>query len=138
MTNIFQEGKNAADADTLSINKADAAIREVMQRFKQLTASLAQSVEVMERESGRVQSEISDALVALQFQDRVSQIQSHVTQSLNALLTLIENSPDSALNTESWVQEMAREFSTQEEFDNLRSKGAKLVSRQSADGVTYF
>ena len=138
LTNIFHEEESASDADTLSIHKADVAIQDVMRRFKQLTVNLSQSVEVMEKESIVIREKISDALVALQFQDRVSQIQAHVTHSLNALHDELKNGTDNALNAQVWMNRMAQEFSTEEEFDNLGSKGTKLAHKRPADEVTFF
>ena len=138
LTNIFHEEESASNADTLSIHKADAAIQDVMQRFKQLTVNLSQSVEVMEKESTVIREKISDALVALQFQDRVSQIQAHVTNSLNALNEELNNGADSSINANDWMTRMAQEFSTEEEFDNLMSKGTKLAHKRPADEVTFF
>ena len=138
LTNIFHEEESASDADTLSIHKADVAIQDVMQRFKQLTVKLSQSVEVMEKESTVIREKISDALVALQFQDRVSQIQAHVSNSLNGLHDELENGADTSLNVNAWMTRMAQEFSTEEEFDNLRSKGVKLAHKRPADEVTFF
>lgn len=121
------------------INKSESIIRKVLERFQQTTDSLAQSIATMEQESTSVRSNISDALVALQFQDRVGQIQVHVAHSLNALLDLIKNSPDSAMDAEAWMREMAQEFSTHEEFDNLHGKKVKLSNKQHpVDEVTFF
>ena len=137
LTNMFREGKDSSDADSLVISKADSSIRDIIQRFKQLTVSLSESVRVMEQEGARVHGEISDALVALQFQDRVGQIQAHVSHSLNALRAEIESGTDSALTVETWMREMAQEFSTQEEFKNFRGEDLHLVSKQKAN-VTFF
>lgn len=138
LTNIFQEGNDSSDADALAIAKADASIQEVIQRFKQLAVSLSESVKVMEKEGVRVHGEISNALVALQFQDRVGQIQAHVAQSLSSLQAQIESGTDSAMEVETWMQEMAQEFTTQEEFDNLHSTGTKMVNQQKAGEITFF
>ena len=138
LANIFQEGKDSSDADALAIAKADASIQEVIQRFKQLTVSLSESVEVMEKEGARVHAEISDALVALQFQDRVGQILTHVTDSLNALQAEIGSGADSTMSAETWMQKMTQEFTTQEEFDNLHGTATKIVNQQKAGDITFF
>lgn len=135
LAEIFQGSRNSADADAQSIVKADAAIRDVMERFKQLAASLSRSVAVMETEGEQVREEISAALVQLQFQDRVSQILSHVAGGLNDLRDTVERDAENALDADAWVREMAREFSTHEEFDNLRG------TRSDVSGIretTFF
>lgn len=125
------------DGEGNYINMSESIIREVLQRFEKTTTDLAQSVAIMEQESASVRSNISDALVALQFQDRVSQIQAHVTDSLNAFHAVIENDAYSDIDAETWIHEMAQEFSTHEEFGNLHDKGSTLI-KHKADDLTFF
>ena len=139
LTNIFQDRKSA-DADELFVIKADTAIRDVMARFKQLTASLSHAVEIMEKEGDLVHKKIFDALEALQYQDRVSQILEHVVSGLNDLCRLAEEHANIDLDAAAWMHEMAREFSTAEEFDNLRSTpdhGA-LERKREVHDITFF
>ena len=120
LAEISRGSRDSASADVQSIARADAAIRDVMERFKQLAASLAGSVEVMESESEHVREEISTALMQLQFQDRVSQILSHVAGALSDLGDKVKRNAEDTLDADAWMRELAHEFSTHEEFDNLR------------------
>ena len=141
LTTIFQQGKNSTDADELAIIKADATIREVMQRFKQLTANLSRSVEIMERESNSIHKKIFDALEALQFQDRVSQILAHVADNLNDLHRTIEEYDNADLNAETWLHEMAQKFSTAEEFENIQDTSgppAGMTRKPTVNNTTFF
>ncbi len=135
LTDVFREEKDSSSADADSIIKADTAIRDVMLRFKQLATSLSHSVKIMEGEGELVHRSISDALVELQFQDRVSQILAHVVSSLNALCEAVERNSEGELDVDAWQRKMTREFSTQEEFDNLR--GVQSSTRQIHD-TTFF
>ncbi len=135
---VYQHENQLVDGEENFISTSEAIIRRVLERFQLTTANLAQSIAIMEQESTSVRGNISDALVALQFQDRVSQIQAHVINSLNALSVLIERGAVSAMDAETWMQEMAREFSTHEEFDNLRLKGPGLVSKRKTEDLTFF
>jgi methyl-accepting chemotaxis protein len=125
LANIFKEAENSGDADAVSIGKADAAIREVLDRFKQLTATLSQSVKVMEVEAEQVRGQISEAIVEFQFQDRVSQILAHVAENMNTLSETMNRQAGHALKAEAWLKDMVGQFSTQEEFDNLTGGTAK-------------
>jgi methyl-accepting chemotaxis protein len=134
---ISADERKSASAGALSIGTAEAAIRDVTGRFSQLTATLSQSVEVMEQESAEVHRDISDALVAMQFQDRVSQIQEHVIGNLNLLGETVKRRSDDELDVEGWSRAMADEFSTVEEFDNLRG-GAGTAGALEKHDVTFF
>jgi len=105
----------------------------VMERYKRLTRTLSNTVEVMESESENVGREISDALVQLQFQDRVSQIVAHVATNCASLTESLER--DSALDADRWMKDMADEFSTHEEWDNL---GGKAGRARKTETLTFF
>lgn len=125
----------SADADGQSIANADAAICDVMQRLKQLGGSLSRSVETLDKESGQVREEISTALVQLQFQDRVSQILSHVATSMGGLREMVENGSRGVIDAQAWVREMARGFSTHEEFQNLHGTQGVV---QKSEQIIFF
>jgi methyl-accepting chemotaxis protein len=76
----------AADASGDTDRRTQEASRETIDRvlgnFRDVTGALEQSTEVLKAESLGIQSEISSALVQLQFQDRVSQILSHVMANI--------------------------------------------------------
>lgn len=135
---VYRNADQSTSRDDDSITRVESVIRSVLDRFKQTTAGLAQSIDIMEKESASVRDNISDALMALQFQDRVSQIQTHLVNSLNTLRLAVENGTGDELNAEAWAQEMAQEFSTQEEFDNLRREGTISISKRKADNLTFF
>lgn len=135
---VYRNADQSTSRDEDSITRVESVIRSVLDRFKQTTAGLAQSIDIMEKESASVRDNISDALVALQFQDRVSQIQTHLVNNLNTLRLAVENGTGDDLNAEAWAHEMAQEFSTQEEFDNLRREGTISISKRKADNLTFF
>lgn len=64
---------------------AEATIGSVLTDFKNITDALLQSSALLKNESIGIQSEVSDALVQLQFQDRVSQIMNHVKGNIERL-----------------------------------------------------
>ncbi len=88
---------NAAIADTCrvvreSVSKEDGSmlaaqshIRKVLSDFKGITDALMRSSALLKNESIGIKSEIGDALVQLQFQDRVSQIMNHVKDNIGQL-----------------------------------------------------
>ena len=135
LASILRDADDSAHGDANSIVKADAAIRNVLERFKHLTASLSESVEVMEAEAAQVRGQISDALVEFQFQDRVSQILAHVVDSMNTLCDTVKAQTGRAIDAEALLTDMARNFSTQEEFDNFSGNRDGSTKRQE---TTFF
>jgi len=77
-----------------------------------------QSIDVKYKQS------VSDAIIALQFQDRVGQILNNVSQScdggLAVLVESIENNTR-AIDFEPWLEQMHARFTTAEERQNLRN-----------------
>ncbi len=68
-----------------SLVVARASIGKVLQDFRSVTDALQRASQLLKDESVGIKSEIGDALVQLQFQDRVSQIMSHVTGNISRL-----------------------------------------------------
>jgi methyl-accepting chemotaxis protein len=65
--------------------ESEATINGVLQELRAVTGTLHQSSEVLKKESVGIQREIGEALVQLQFQDRVNQILSNVKAHIERL-----------------------------------------------------
>lgn len=74
---VEQEGGSAL--------KSEKAIEAVLSGFRDVTAALLGSSSLLKDESIRIQAEVSQALVQLQFQDRVNQILTHVKGNIEHL-----------------------------------------------------
>jgi methyl-accepting chemotaxis protein len=61
-----------------SMHTAEASIGSVLTEFRNITDALLRSSTLLKNESIGIKSEVGEALVQLQFQDRVSQIMNHV------------------------------------------------------------
>lgn len=64
---------------------SEAAIRSVLDGFRNITDALLHSGSLLKEESIGIKSEVAQALVQLQFQDRVNQILSHVKDNIEHL-----------------------------------------------------
>ena len=135
LADMFRASSGSDESDAGAIARADAAIRDVMERFKRLATVLSSSVEIMESESEGVGREISEALVHLQFQDRVSQIVAHVAANCTSLTDSLNGDTDAALDADRWMKDMALDFSTHEEFANL---GERTGRTRKLENLTYF
>jgi len=76
--------------ETRAAQASEAVIGKVLSSFRGVTDALVQSSDLLQRESSGIQSEVSDALMQLQFQDRVSQILSHVQQNIARLPSYLD------------------------------------------------
>ena len=86
--------RKTAEESTREEDKTIAAsedtINSVLSEFKNVTDALVQSASILKNESIGIKDEISEALVQLQFQDRVSQIMSHVNLNIGRLPSVLE------------------------------------------------
>jgi methyl-accepting chemotaxis protein len=129
-------GQDPAAGEGTSIPWAQQLVQEVVESFEALVARLARSIEQMEHERSELRQDISRALVCLQFQDRASQILSHVTQNLADMQRHIDTGSWSSLDVAQWKESMAANYSTHEEFGNLH--GTRLPVARPVAEVTYF
>lgn len=81
----FREATLNAEYDAKSVTQAEATIDCVLNGFRGATQTLAQSMDILRRESEGIQHEIENSLVTLQFQDRVGQILAHVRDNIACL-----------------------------------------------------
>jgi methyl-accepting chemotaxis protein len=70
-----------------SMVAAQASISRVLSDFRSLTDALLHSSKLLKNESVDIKAEVGEALVQLQFQDRVSQIMTHVRDNIAGLPT---------------------------------------------------
>jgi len=76
--------------ETQTIATSEATIAGVLSSFREATDALVESAAVLRNSSGGIKAEISEAMVQLQFQDRVSQIVSHLEQSFERFLSSLD------------------------------------------------
>jgi methyl-accepting chemotaxis protein len=76
---------------------AEASIQAVLADFKKITDGLLQSSAQLQNESIGIKSEVGEALVQLQFQDRVSQIMRNVIANIDRLPEFLTQTQGGAL-----------------------------------------
>jgi methyl-accepting chemotaxis protein len=77
-------------AEDSSLASAQATINRVMADFKGITEAYQGSSDLLQAESMSIQAEVNDALVQMQFQDRVSQIMTQVNKNLDRLPQVLQ------------------------------------------------
>lgn len=87
-----QAAEQSSDAEDQSMQSAEGMIDSVLADFRTMTDALVQSSDLLKQESIAIQGEVGEALVQLQFQDRVSQVMSHVRENLELMPAVLEQS----------------------------------------------
>ena len=144
IASVFKSAESNSDQDAASVAKSEVTIKNVMNRFQDVTSRLAESARVMQEESKGIGREITDILVSLQFQDRVSQILVHVRNNMDNLhrhilerKQICENSPGDfqPINAKEWLSEMELTYATNEQRQN--HKGTKSAPDEKQE-ITFF
>lgn len=111
--------ERSAKQDAQSVLQCESIIQNVLTRFQDATSRLSESADILRREGAGIRDEVSDVLVSLQFQDRVSQILSHVRTSLEELCERVgrwlQQREGSSVDIWKWFNEMAQTYSTEEQ-----------------------
>ncbi|QHF05315.1 chemotaxis protein [Pseudomonas asturiensis] len=140
ITQLVQAASSGADQDSHSVAESEQSIQHVLQRFQNITGRLAESADLLKQESYGIRDEMTDVLVSLQFQDRVSQILAHVRDnidSLHAHLQQSSQSPDDAIaiNAREWLARMESTYATDEQ---RRTHHGQSAAQQNSQEITFF
>ena len=95
------------------VHEATEQTQSVLAEFNEARRQRDDAAETMETHSKNIKSEIETAIVAIQFQDRVSQILHHVRQNLTELSDKIEGQED--IDIEAFLEKMSAEYTTSSE-----------------------
>ncbi|HSW03994.1 methyl-accepting chemotaxis protein [Aquabacterium sp.] len=146
MRAIFQAVQGYVAHDAQMVGHSEQAIGQVLGAFERVTGALSESAALMQREGETLNTEISQVLVELQFQDRTSQILRHViddTERLHAALAvaaqaLAAGETVHALDVPAWLEALRSTYTTPEQ-QQLHGRGAPAgkTSEPSAE-VTFF
>lgn len=131
---VVQAGAEEGEA----LTSAESAIGDVLQRFQAYSVQMQELGSEVENETGGIREEVTQMLVSLQFQDRVSQILAHARDSLESLTTEIEQMQGSVGEHERivrWLDEIERQYTTEEQKMNHRGKTEGVAG---GGDVTFF
>ncbi len=151
-----QISKEFEEKDQVMVEHTEQIIAQVVDQFGNAAKGLIDSSEQLRTEGQYVSGEISNVLVSLQFQDRVTQMLSHVQNDLYKLQNTIAMG-DLQVDGATWLQELAATYTMQEQHEiqaevtgepvaNSRSKksskkSSAAIQEKSAsdsDEITFF
>ena len=144
ITMAVQAADQTATNESQSVARSEEAIERVLRDFRLVTEGLAESSEMLRQQSHGIQYEIGDAMVQLQFQDRVSQVLSHVRDHIGIIPEHIERACADfaseghlhALDTQYLLSEIQRTYAMAEE--RSAHLGANSSAGVAAEEITFF
>ncbi len=133
------EAAIAAEAQDQSVQLSESAIGKVLEDFRHMAESLASSGQNLQATNAQIQAGVSQALVALQFQDRTSQILSHVRDNIGSATHALhaQAAPDSApvaVDIEALLAQIESSYAMADEYSAHSGKAAGGAS----DDITFF
>lgn len=131
--------------DSQVLDQASETVGEVVSQFEQVTVPLHRASAQIIENTHQVSSNLNNAVVHFQFQDRVSQVLGHVRESLNQLGLQIGQGADH-VDVSALMRELERNYTMAEERVNHRGGSAKATGHTPAaarattdsDDLTFF
>lgn len=141
-----QAAEQSSEAEDKSMQSAQGLIEAVLSEFRQMMDELVQSSALLKQQSIGIQGEVGEALVQLQFQDRVSQVMSHVRANMEQLLPLLRENRQRYIDTgvlepleaERLMNDLQKTYAMAEE--HAVHSGARIAApaASEADEITFF
>jgi methyl-accepting chemotaxis protein len=130
---------------------SESIIGSVLAEFKTVTDDLVQATSVLKEDSIGIKAEVGDALVQLQFQDRVSQIMTHVQQNIGQLPGIFASNGQlfeqdgvlRPLDSSTLLGDLEKTYATREERaihigDASKRQDSKEAASLSDGDLTFF
>ncbi|WP_425298851.1 methyl-accepting chemotaxis protein [Pseudomonas duriflava] len=139
----LEASEEYARRDAQTLETSGQVIEQVITQFNASATHLLQQSDNLRQQSETVGAEIGDVLVALQFQDRVSQMLCHVRDDLSKLEQhLITRRAKAAqgeylppIDTRAWLDELAKTYTMVEQ---LAVHQGKAPAAAASAEITFF
>ena len=132
-----------AERDTGTLNQSGETIEQVIGAFGGTTRDVVERSDTLAENATAVGGAIAEVLVALQFQDRVSQMLGHIRDDQARLERLVierralaaSGQPLPSLDTQGWLAELARTYTMAEQV--AVHQGKRPAAAAESD-ITFF
>jgi methyl-accepting chemotaxis protein len=140
VNNTLQQTLNktqaVAENDSRQLLQSETLIEQVLQRFKETSSAILSASAQLEQHNQLLQQEISEVLTELQFQDRVTQMLSHVNQDIAKMQQALKNNTSlHNLDSREWLLQLEKTYTT---LEQVRLQRGELANQSSGDAVTFF
>ncbi|HTK01101.1 MAG TPA: methyl-accepting chemotaxis protein [Bordetella sp.] len=134
--------EEATRSEQAAIAASETTIQEVLDRFRTFADGLGSTTDLLRQESQGIQEEVSQALVQLQFQDRVSQVMAHVSANIERLPAVIQDYAAECaaagelqpLSSATLLGELESTYAMADEREIHKSSSAALPGRAASGG----
>jgi methyl-accepting chemotaxis protein len=124
-----------ASLEESAMRESEQVIHGVLKVFRETVGYLSEAAADFQKEGLAVQETVAGVLVSLQYQDRVSQILSHVTADLDRLESRLA-AGERSVDTRAWLDDLSRTYTTLEQQDHHR--GVQNNAAGGASEITFF
>jgi methyl-accepting chemotaxis protein len=132
--NAVEAAHQSRGRDNSMIDASRTTIRQILDQFRQHSDSLIDSARTLRTSNNSIQYEVSDAIVQLQFQDRVSQMLCHVRDNLHEVSAAVQQGDH---NISQHLESLEASYAMAEERQAHRSGNSKAVNEQAGE-ITFF
>jgi methyl-accepting chemotaxis protein len=144
LASTLETSRIHSDQDEKVSNDAAQVIDRVLDRIYGATSELDESSDRLVQESIGMQSEIEGVLVALQFQDRISQMLNHVRDNMHKFSGQLESDQQhveqgvtpEVLDVPAWMESMMDTYTMPDEF-NVHT-GSEQQDAVDSNVTTFF
>ncbi|SEO46108.1 methyl-accepting chemotaxis protein [Duganella sp. CF517] len=141
-----QAAEQSSEQEDRSMQSAEGMIDTVLADFRSMTDALVQSSDLLKQESIGIQGEVGQALVQLQFQDRVSQVMAHVRENMELLPSLLRENRVryqadhvlEPLDPQPLLHELQKTYAMAEEHAVHGGSKHAAPAPADADEITFF
>ncbi|WP_457978512.1 methyl-accepting chemotaxis protein [Ectopseudomonas composti] len=131
----LQVSSEHTDRDANTLKNASEVIRQIIDDLRGSATRLVEHGAVLHQENRAVGEEISEVLVALQFQDRVSQMLGHMRDDIQRLGMHLSE-PCERVDARTWLNELSHTYTMPEQY--AIHHGRRNTAAESASDITFF
>jgi methyl-accepting chemotaxis protein len=138
-----QMSRHHAEQDTLTLADSERVVSQVIEHFRGTAQTIVRNSHDLQQQSANVADEIAQVLVALQFQDRVSQMLTLITRDLDKLQQQLDERQASSLSghaltpmvSDRWLQELSTAYTMPEQHS---IHGGNTHAKADSSEITFF
>lgn len=133
------------EAESEQMDQTEHRIDDVINHFQNIAQTLQQQSERLKEDAFSAKETISDVIIKLQFQDRVSQILDQISTNLKELSDSLEllkqdsnHSIAGELSPQKWLEKMTENYTMIEQHDSHNGEVTKEKSKVTSTDITFF
>lgn len=140
MSSILASASSTKDQEDKTLEESEHHIQDVIENLGAYTQSLHDEAAQLLVTQQEIQQQIEQVLIELQFQDRVSQILSQISKSMDELSSkvLVQETPLSKKDIDQLLAKMKSSYTTVEEHQQHDPKARHVSTSAESGSVSFF